>query len=104
MSAFISWKLKHLIFNQLIPLRHRLFTLQSYRQGKIILPFAINQIHPAVADVEASGEAPPVPLAEKEFSGKFMVRIPPEQHRQLVMKASAAGFRLNRYVSAKLAG
>lgn len=64
----------------------------------------VSVVNEVVADLEASGEAAPVALAEKEFSGKFMVRIPPEQHRQLAMKASEAGVSLNRYVSAKLAG
>jgi hypothetical protein len=29
-----------------------------------------------VADMEASGEAVPVPLAEKHYSGEFRVRVP----------------------------
>lgn len=32
-------------------------------------------------DLRASGEPVPEPLADKEFSGRFVVRIPPEQRR-----------------------
>ncbi len=61
-------------------------------------------VRDVVADMAASGEAIPEPIADKNFSGKFQVRIPPEQHRLLVMKAAEAGVSLNRYVSAKLSG
>jgi len=55
-----------------------------------------------VADLEANGEAIPEPLAIKHYSGKFVVRIPPEQHRQLAIEAAEAGISLNRLASAKL--
>jgi len=55
-----------------------------------------------VEDMEANGETIPTPLAEKEYSGKFMIRIPPEQHKSLAMKAAEMGISLNRYVSSIL--
>ncbi|HNR97251.1 MAG TPA: toxin-antitoxin system HicB family antitoxin [Anaerolineae bacterium] len=55
-----------------------------------------------VADLEASGEAVPEPIAIRQYSGKFMVRIPPEVHRQLALEAAESGVSLNRIVSAKL--
>lgn len=57
-----------------------------------------------VADMQASGELIPVPLAEKHYSGEFRVRIPPEVHRALAMQAAEQGVSLNRLASAKLAG
>lgn len=57
----------------------------------------------AVADMQASGEAVPVPLAEKRYSGEFRVRIPPEVHRSLAIQAAEQGVSLNRLASAKLA-
>src|SRR5262249_7903018 len=39
-----------------------------------------------VADLEANGEAIPEPLAIKQYSGKFMVRVPPDLHRRLVLE------------------
>lgn len=56
-----------------------------------------------VADMQASREVIPVPLAEKHYSGEFRVRIPPETHRALAMQAAEQGVSLNRLASAKLA-
>ncbi|WP_163836095.1 type II toxin-antitoxin system HicB family antitoxin [Spartinivicinus ruber] len=54
------------------------------------------------ADMKENGETVPEPISEKAYSGKFMVRIPPEQHRLLAMRAAESGVSLNRYVSSKL--
>ncbi|MBW4577741.1 MAG: type II toxin-antitoxin system HicB family antitoxin [Aphanothece sp. CMT-3BRIN-NPC111] len=56
-----------------------------------------------VADMEANGERIPEPIAEKPYSGKFQVRIPPELHRRLAIQAAEENVSLNRYVSLKLA-
>ena len=55
-----------------------------------------------VADMETGGELVPEPIAIKQYSGKFMVRIPPELHRHLALEAAEAGVSLNRLASAKL--
>jgi predicted HicB family RNase H-like nuclease len=55
-----------------------------------------------VADLEAQGEALPEPIATKHYSGKFMVRVPPDLHRRLALEAAEAGVSLNRIASAKL--
>jgi len=55
-----------------------------------------------VADLHASGESVPEPLASKKYSGHFMVRVPPELHRQLALKAAEQGISLNRLASDKL--
>ena len=55
-----------------------------------------------VADMAANGETAPAPLAVRPFSGKFVVRVPPEAHRALAMEAAEAGVSLNRLASAKL--
>ena len=56
-----------------------------------------------VADLENSKEAVPEPLAIRSYSGKFMIRVPPEVHRQLALEAAESGISLNRLVSSKLA-
>jgi len=56
----------------------------------------------AVSDMKKSREAPPAPLSSKSFSGKFVVRVPPEIHRELALKAAEEKVSLNRLVSAKL--
>ena len=55
-----------------------------------------------VKDMKSNGEIPPEPLASKHFSGKFMVRIPPDLHRKLAMEAQEEGISLNRLASDKL--
>ncbi len=56
----------------------------------------------AVADLQKNGESVPEPLATKKYSGRFMVRVPPELHRQLVLEAAESGVSLNRLASDKL--
>ncbi|MGC3985127.1 MAG: toxin-antitoxin system HicB family antitoxin [Pseudorhodoferax sp.] len=56
-----------------------------------------------VADMQQQGEEVPLPIAERHYSGEFRVRVPPEQHRRLVLEATEQGVSLNRLVSAKLA-
>lgn len=56
-----------------------------------------------IKDMQKAGEELPEPLMTKQFSGKFMVRVPPELHRQLAMAAQEAHVSLNRLISAKLA-
>ncbi len=56
----------------------------------------------AVKDMKANKEMPPEPISSKRFSGKFMVRIPPELHRKLVLEAQEEGISLNRLASDKL--
>jgi predicted HicB family RNase H-like nuclease len=55
-----------------------------------------------VKDMKASNETPPEPIASKRFSGKFMVRIPPELHRKLALEAQEEGISLNRLASDRL--
>jgi predicted HicB family RNase H-like nuclease len=55
-----------------------------------------------VADMIQNKEPIPDPIAAKHFSGKFMVRVPPDVHRQLAIQAAEAGVSLNRLASAKL--
>lgn len=59
-------------------------------------------VRQAVADMRKNGETPPSPLSSRPFSGKFVVRIPPDVHRELAVKAAEQGISLNRLISAKL--
>lgn len=63
----------------------------------------VTLVNDVIADMLVNDESVPEPLAEKQFSGKFQVRIPPHQHRMLAIRAAEEGISLNRYVSAKLA-
>src|SRR6266540_5386842 len=59
-------------------------------------------VREVVADMLINEEHDPEPIATKHFSGKFMVRVPPDVHRQLAIQAAEAGVSLNRLASAKL--
>ena len=61
-----------------------------------------NVVADVVKDMIANGEEVPEPIATKHYSGKFMVRVPPEVHRSLAVQASEEGTSLNRLASAKL--
>ena len=67
---------------------------------------ALQGIRQVVADVVTdlikNSEPVPEPIAAKKFSGRFMVRVPPELHRQLTLEAAESGVSLNRLASDKL--
>ncbi len=55
-----------------------------------------------VFDMDKNREEVPPSIADKNYSGKFLVRVPPEIHRTLSIQAAEAGVSLNRMASAKL--
>ena len=61
-----------------------------------------NVVADVIKDMKKSGEDIPQPLAHKNFSGKFMVRVPPEVHRNLAIQAAESGVSINRLVSTRL--
>jgi predicted HicB family RNase H-like nuclease len=62
----------------------------------------IKLVAETVVDMKENDETPPEPLSLQEFSGKILVRIPPEQHRELAMDAAEQGISMNRLISRKL--
>jgi predicted HicB family RNase H-like nuclease len=61
-------------------------------------------VQDVVKDMRNEGEAVPEPIACRDYSGKFMVRVPPQVHRKLVIQAAESGVSLNRLASLKLSG
>jgi predicted HicB family RNase H-like nuclease len=61
-----------------------------------------NVVAEAVTDMKENGEPIPEPIASKNYSGKFMVRVPPEVHRSLALQAAESGVSINRLVSTRL--
>jgi len=55
-----------------------------------------------IDDIAESGEVAPEPIATKNYSGKFMVRVPPQTHRSLAIQAAEAGVSLNRLITSRL--
>lgn len=60
-------------------------------------------VNNVVLDMAENGERVPKPISERQYSGKFQVRIPPERHRMLAIEAAEQNISLNRYISDKLA-
>lgn len=58
----------------------------------------------AVEVLLAEGHKVPEPIASRKFSGKILVRVPPQLHRALALEAGEQGVSINRLISAKLAG
>ncbi len=59
-------------------------------------------VQQVVDDVLASGQTPPQAIADRTYSGKFMVRVPPEVHRQLALEACEQNVSLNRLATSRL--
>ena len=55
-----------------------------------------------VKDMKDNSEHVPEPICSRRYSGKFMVRVPPEVHRRLALEAAEEDISLNRLVSTKL--
>jgi len=55
-----------------------------------------------VEDMKKAGESIPEPIANRPYSGKFVVRVTPETHRLLAIQSAETGVSLNRLVSAKV--
>ena len=52
--------------------------------------------------LNARGLAVPTPLSEQIFSGKIPLRIDPNLHRDLVVKAQTEGTSLNKFIENRL--
>ena len=59
-------------------------------------------VHEILEDMATSGEQAPAPLADREYSGRLVVRVPPEVHRALALAAAEEGVSLNRLVNGRL--
>ena len=61
-----------------------------------------NVVATIIKDMKKNNEEIPQPLANKNYSGKFIVRVPPEVHRNLAIQAAESGVSINRLVSSRL--
>ena len=59
-------------------------------------------VEDVVKEMQDEGEAVPEPIACRHYSGKFIVRVPPQVHRKLAIQAAESGVSLNRLASSKL--
>jgi predicted HicB family RNase H-like nuclease len=80
------------------------FPSLSYLDADMVaaLQGIVDLVEQIVRDMAANNEPIPEPIATRQYSGKFQVRITPESHRMLAIRAAEEGVSLNRLVSAKL--
>ena len=55
-----------------------------------------------VRDLQTAGESVPTPFADRRYSGEFKLRVPPQLHRMLVIRAAEENVSLNRLINSKL--
>lgn len=61
-----------------------------------------NLVREALGILRQDGAPIPEPIATKRYSGKILVRIPPEAHRQLALEAAEQHVSMNRLASQRL--
>lgn len=59
-------------------------------------------IQGVIEDMRKNGEDIPEPLALREYSGSFNLRVGPQLHRQLVIRAKEQHQSLNQYIVQQL--
>lgn len=63
---------------------------------------AQDAIQSYLESLDEQGKPLPKPIASKRFSGKIPLRIDPELHRDLAIRAHAGGESLNKFIEKKL--
>ena len=62
----------------------------------------VNLVAFVLEDMASSGEQPPLPLGKRQFSGKFALRMPPEQHRRIAIEAAEQGVSINQLLVTRI--
>lgn len=55
-----------------------------------------------LSDMAEAEEQPPVPLGRRRFSGKFPLRMTPEQHRRVAIEAAEAHVSINQLLVSRI--
>jgi predicted HicB family RNase H-like nuclease len=67
---------------------------------------ALQEIKLVVAEsvkwLKEDGEPIPEPLGLKKFKGHLTLRVPPEKHRELSIRAAEEGVSINQFILARL--
>jgi predicted HicB family RNase H-like nuclease len=61
-----------------------------------------DMLHDVITDMQEQGEQVPEPFADRNYSGKFNLRIGRGLHRKLAVHAAENGMSLNQYVLQRL--
>ena len=63
----------------------------------------VDVVRGALDILEEEGREIPIPFGARHYSGKLILRMPPELHRRLAMDAATQGVSINRLVTERLA-
>lgn len=55
-----------------------------------------------LSDMAEAGKLPPIPLGRRRFSGKFPLRMTPEQHRRAAIEAAEAHVSINQLLVSRI--
>ncbi|WP_165052103.1 MULTISPECIES: type II toxin-antitoxin system HicB family antitoxin [unclassified Adlercreutzia] len=55
-----------------------------------------------LADMQESGEDPPLPLGSRKYSGKYALRMSPEQHRRVAIEAAEQHVSINQLLVSRI--
>ncbi len=61
-------------------------------------------VEEAIATLHKEGKPLPPETANKDFSGKIALRIPPDLHKKIAIKARQKGESINRFIQGQLEG
>jgi predicted HicB family RNase H-like nuclease len=75
---------------------HDIVTFQGHTVDEVTQAFR-DSVDDYLEFCASRGEKP-----DKPYSGRFVLRVPPELHRKLATRATRAGTSLNAYVAGKL--
>ena len=62
----------------------------------------VELVQGVIEDLREAGERVPEPLGIREYSGKFVLRMPPAVHRRVAMEAAEAGVSINQLLLSRV--
>ena len=62
----------------------------------------VDLVEDVLVDMAERGEVPPIPLGTRKFSGKFPLRMTPDQHRRVAMEAAEAHVSINQLLVSRI--
>ena len=62
----------------------------------------VELIGETVEEIYSDGKEPPAPFSKQEYSGRFALRMTPEQHRRLAIEAAEMGVSMNQLLVSRI--
>ena len=62
----------------------------------------VDLLQSVIDDLYEEGQEPPVPFSKRMYSGKFPLRMTPEQHRRIAIEAAEMGISMNQLLVSRI--